>query len=167
MMRRTGILLVLAMLLNASVLEARELRRLNRIQTPDQSAALLPTGAVRVARVNPVPRAEVERFLADFARDWNSGNQGSYVADDFVDRARLVENQDIKVPRDAVLKIQAVQGVQTVQQARLTTDDGERRIVSTVSATVRTRIEFTDQALGFVVLTGTNDFVMEFQEIDG
>ncbi len=146
--------------------EARELRRLNRIQTPEQSAALLPTGAVRVARVNPVPRVEVERFLVEFAREWNTGNQGGYVAEDFVDRARLQENQDIKVPRDAVLKVQAVQGVQTVQQARVTTDDGDRRIVSTVSATVRTRIEFNDQTLGFVVLTGTNDFLMEFQEAD-
>lgn len=99
MMGKTGILLILSILFTTTLLEARELRRLNRIQTPDQSAALLPTGAVRVARVNPVPRAEVERFLADFARDWNSGNQGSYVADDFVDRARLVENQDIKVPQ--------------------------------------------------------------------
>ncbi|MDF1719397.1 MAG: hypothetical protein P1U65_01855 [Minwuia sp.] len=165
-MRKLLVILALILFCAATVAEARELRRLNRIQTPDQSAALLPTGAVRIARVNPVPRAEVERFLDAFARDWNSGNQGGYVADDFVDRARLAENQDIRVPRDAVLKVQAVQGVQTLQQARLTADDGERRIVSTVSATVRTRIEFNDQTLGFVVLTGTNDFLMEFQEVD-
>lgn len=164
-MKKPMLILALTLFCATTVAEARELRRLNRIQTPDQSAALLPTGAVRIARVNPVPRAEVERFLDAFARDWNSGNQGGYVADDFVDRARLAENQDIRVPRDAVLKVQAVQGVQTVQQARLTTDDGERRVVSTVSATVRTRIEFNDQTLGFVVLTGTNDFLMEFQEV--
>ncbi len=52
MMGKTGILLIPSILFTTTLLEARELRRLNRIQTPDQSAALLPTGAVRVARVN-------------------------------------------------------------------------------------------------------------------
>ena len=66
------------------------------------------------------------------------------------------------VPRDAKLRIQSVQGIQTLQQY-IKPGSGTSRgeLVSIVSATVRTQLEFNSSTAGFVSRTGTNEFLLE------
>ena len=67
---------------------------------------------------------------------------------------------DTLVPRDAILSVQSVQGIQTLQQYLMPADEGED-LVSIVSATVRTQLEFNNPSTGFVRLPGVNEFVLQ------
>jgi hypothetical protein len=68
------------------------------------------------------------------------------------------------VPRDAVLRVLGVQGVQTLEQYVQADDSGQAMLVSRVSATVRTQVEFDDPAAGFQRREGTNEIVLLVKE---
>ena len=84
----------------------------------------------------------------------------SILADSFYDKSRLLDVMDTQVPRDARLSIQSIQGIQTLQQYRVPDAGGRDSLVSIVSATVRTQLEF-NSTNGFVRLPGTNEFLLK------
>lgn len=145
--------------------ESAEMRQFNAIQSPAQVASLLPVGATPVTNIQPVPPAAIERTIRQFAAAWNTPDVNNFIAADFFDKSLFGDAFANKVPRDATLRVQSIQGIQTLQQALVTAPSGERQLISTVVATANTQIEFNDPTLGFVSLTGTNDYFLEVVEV--
>ena len=83
------------------------------------------------------------------------------LSEQFYDKSRLLDVVQTGVPRDATLKIQSIQGIQTYQQYIVPSSDGGRgEMVSIVSVTVRTQVEFNSPT-GFTRLPGINEFILE------
>ena len=144
-------------------LQARQFRQMTPIAGLQLQAdsANLPANARPVTRLQPVARADVEPMVRQVVEGWNSADMGAMLAESFYDKSRLLDVMDTLVPRDASLTIQSIQGIQTLQQYKVPDAGGGRgNLVSIVSATVRTQLEFNGPA-GFVRLPGTNEFILK------
>jgi hypothetical protein len=153
----------LAALIATSAAFAQEVRQLDRIPTPD-AAMTLPPGARAVVSLRPVPAALVEAAVKRLAASWNTPALGARLAPNFYGREQLLDTLQARVPRDAVLRVLGVQGVQTLEQYVQADDSGQAMLVSRVSATVRTQVEFDDPAAGFQRREGTNEIVLLVKE---
>lgn len=151
-----------AALLAAFPASAQESRQLNRIVTPD-SARRLPLGARAVAAIEPVSAQTVEAAVRQLAAAWNTPNLPKYLAPNFYGKDRLVESVNRQLPRDAKLRVLGIQSMQTVSQYIQPDGTGEL-VVSRVSVTVRTQIEFNDPRTGLRRLEGTNEFTLRVAE---
>jgi hypothetical protein len=90
--------------------------------------------------LSPVPVELVERFVHEVADAWSGRDLEAVLADDFPDRARLLDALQQGLPFDARLRILSVGTVQTLSQQPL--PDGR---VSEVLVRVRGQIEFTGE----------------------
>ena len=141
-------------------LQARQFRLLNPIATPTVSN--LPEGAVAVTNAQPLLRQDIEPLVKETITKWNTAEMSETLADTFYDQNRLQDAMDTIVPRDAKLQIQSIQGIQTVQQYILPdSNNGRGELVSIVSVTVRTQVEFNSPGGGFTRLPGINEFILE------
>lgn len=148
--------------LSGSPSQAREFRLLNPIASPLKATANLPADAVPVQTVAPVSREMVEPLVKKVIEQWNTAGMAETLSEQFHDKSRLLDVVDSGVPRDARLRIQAVRGIQTLQQYMQPDPSGGRgTVVSIVSATVQTQLEFNSPSSGFVRLPGTNEFILE------
>lgn len=141
-----------------------QFRSFTPIASPDREALKLPSGAVPVEQVEPVPREVVEPKLREIFEKWNTAQMGETLSEKFFDKDRLLDTMNTQVPRDAKLRFQSLQRVQTLQQYRVPTPVpllSER--VSLVSATARTQVEFNSDT-GLVVLPGTNEYILEVRQ---
>lgn len=158
-------LLLLLLLAGAGSLQARQFRLIQPIATPDTSAISIPDGAREVAVVEPITREQLEPHLQKLLEAWGSGQLSGQLADDFWDKQRLLDTLDIVVPRDANLRLQSIQGVQTLSQyLQPDADTGRDQRISIVSATARTQLEFNDPQAGFVRRPGINEFILKVTE---
>ncbi len=156
------VLLLCLLALVSSPSQARQFRLLTPIASPEESAAHLPAGAKPVENVQPLSRQEVEPMVRQLIEQWNTSEMSSTLSEKFYDKSRLMDVMDTGVPRDAKLRIQSIQGIQTLQQYSQSGTGGDRgEIVSIVSATVQTQLEFNSATAGFVSRTGTNEFLLE------
>ena len=140
--------------------QARQFRQVIPIATPNKSVAALPEGAVAIEKPRELGREEVKAAVNQVLSKWNTGNLSEVLSESFFDRTRLTDAVDNLAPRDATLSIQSIQGIQTLQQFVMPGDDGDS-MVSIVSATVRTQLEYNDPDSGFVRLPGVNEFVLK------
>ncbi|MCL4690360.1 MAG: hypothetical protein KJ007_17500 [Burkholderiales bacterium] len=159
-MRTIAPALLLALLAAAPQAHAQEGRAFNPIARPAARQAL-PDGAVRVNPPIPVTREEIARAMEEVAQAWNDRRLESILAPGFQRRAELADAMQAKVPRDASLRVTAIQGWQVLDQWRL-----GGALVSRVSVTVRTQVEFSD-ATGFQARDGTNEWVMTIRTREG
>lgn len=156
------ILLLSLMLASGSSLRARQFRQLVPIATPEVPAANLPEGAVPVDRVMQLDRDQVEPLLRQVLEKWNAPGMTETLAKEFFDSSRLMDAMGVIVPRDATLRLQSVQGIQTLQQYIMPNpDEGRDEMISIVSATARTQVEFNQPGAGFVRLPGVNEFILK------
>ncbi len=86
------------------------------------------------------------------------------LATNFYDKSRLLDALNTNYPRDAKLRILAVQGVQTLAQYVQAGAGGVEQLVSRVSVTARTQVEFNDPRTGAQRLEGTNEYILLFTE---
>lgn len=142
---------------------AQEVRQLDRIPTPGPAMAL-PPGARAVVSLRPVPTALVEAAVKRLAASWNTPALAARLAPSFYGREQLLDTLRARVPRDAVLRVLGVQGVQTLEQYVQADASGRAMLVSRVSATVHTQVELDDPAAGFQRLEGTNEVVLLVSE---
>jgi hypothetical protein len=151
----TGVLL-----LSPQESEARRFRHINPIATPQN----IPDGAVRMKQRRPVDPELVRQAVLQLADAWNTGQLGDLLdRERFYDRSRLLDVIAEEVPRDAKLRVVSIGAVNTLDQYQQT--ERERLIqVSTVSALVRTQIEFTLPRFGYQKLDGTSEFTLEVRE---
>jgi hypothetical protein len=150
--------LLAALLAAAPPALAQEGRAFNPIARPAARPAL-PDGAVRVTPPVPVPRDRIEAAVAAVAKAWSERQLEAVLAPGFQRRAELADAMQAKVPRDATLRVTAVQGWQVLDQWRL-----GRTITSRVSVTVRTQVEFNDPGAGFQARDGTNEYVLLLED---
>ncbi len=120
----------------------------------------LPAGAKRVAAVEPVGHRVAEALVRKFLTSWNTPDFGKGLGPGFYDKSRLLDAIDSKVPRDATLRIMSIQHIQTVAQYRKPHGDS-LLIVSRISATVTTQIEYNTAGDGFQKREGVNEFIFE------
>ncbi|MEQ8230263.1 MAG: hypothetical protein RKL32_00995, partial [Gammaproteobacteria bacterium] len=107
-------------------------------------------------------RAQAQAALARVLAAWNDGDIARHLGDGFYDRDRLADNIEALVRRDARLVLQAVQGVQTLSQY-IEPDPlrpGRARLVSRVSVTARTQVEYEAATGRFVRRSGINEFLL-------
>ncbi len=143
--------------------QAQEFRLLNRIPTP-QAAAGIPPGASLVSPPRPIPAAVVEAAVRDIAAAWNTPALESRLAENFYGKSRLTSTLAADVPRDAALRVIAIQGSQTVAQYTMAGAGGRAIRYSRISVTVRTQLEFNDPQKGLQRLDGTNDLILRLEE---
>ena len=157
-------LLMSAALLAAFAAAAQESRQMNRIATP-QSALRLPQGARSVAAIRPVAMASVEEAVRELAAAWNTPRLPAYLAPNFYGKERLTDALNTQFPRDAKLRVLGIQAMQTVAQYIQPNPSGGESLVSRVSVTVRTQVEFNDpRGGGLRRLEGTNELLLRVAE---
>ena len=142
-----------------AVAVAREFRSFVAIPVPGETA--LEGSAV--AALQPVDRALVEQAVYALAEAWNGGNLDPLLGESFTDRQRLLDLLAELVPRDARLTVLGIEGVSTLEQRVAERPEGSV-LLSTVSAVVRTQVEFTDPLAGYLRLEGRNELYFEVEQ---
>lgn len=155
------ILVMLFVLCFMNMSSARQFRLITPIVSPQETTAQLPAGAKPVKDIQPLSRQEAEPLVRKVIEQWNTSGMASTLSERFYDKSRLMDVMDTGVPRDARLRIQGIRGIQTLQQYIQPSTDGSRdSIVSIVSATVQTQLEYNSNT-GFKRLQGTNEFILK------
>ncbi len=152
-----------AALIGLTHAQAQEVRQINRIATP-MAVTNAPPGTRAVTSMRPVSAARVEDAVKKIADAWNTPNLEPMLADSLYDKSRLTDALLTKVPRDAKLRVLAIQSMQTLSQHLQNTASGMEQRVSRVSVTARTQIEYNDPQTGFQRLDGTNEFILLITE---
>jgi hypothetical protein len=108
-----------------------------------------------------VTREQVEPAVRELLQSWNTAGLANKLAQQFTDSQRLLDTLHVQAPRDASLRLQSIQGVQTISQYLLqdSTTGGQNR-VSIVSVTIRTQLEFNSPTAGFVRRAGLNEYIL-------
>lgn len=159
-MHRYPLVTVLLLAVLANLAEARGFRALK----PLAPAATEFTGEVNTA-VEQLPRNVATQALEQVVSLWNTPDLQQALSERFFDATRLADAVAENLPRDAVLRIQAIRGVQTLsQQRRDNPDTGAPEMVSIVSVTAQTQLEFNSPTQGFVRRPGVNEFILEITQ---
>ena len=97
---------------------------------------------------------------------WGTPQMQDYLSKNFFDKDRLTDVIDTLVPRDAIVRILSVQGIQTVQQwEEPAPDDPDSMLrVSRVSVVVRTQLEFTNLDGVLETRPGTTEYILKFKQ---
>ncbi|MDP6952448.1 MAG: hypothetical protein QGF53_06765 [Alphaproteobacteria bacterium] len=143
---------------------AGEFRAYQTIPTP--AIAPLDTGET-LPGVVPVDHGKVEAAVEQVFKaysDLNPGKLESVLAESFFDRSRVVDNAGDNIPRDAKLEVLGIRSIQTLSQSIEVGDDGRRRRVSVVSATVSSQLEFNNSGGTLTRLEGTSEYLLRISE---
>ena len=142
--------------------EARQFRLLIPIATHEAPTAQLPEGAIPVDEVTPWQRSELEPIVRDLIAKWNTPQMAETLDEGFYDKSRLLDSINSGLPREATLRLQSIQGIQTLQQYVVPDPDGiTGKRVTLVSVTVRTQIEFNSPTQGFVNRPGVIELILK------
>ena len=126
-----------------------------------------PSGAVKVEKIVPVDRAVVEQAIKKLFAAYrpNSRELENMLADKFRDKSRLLDTITDRVPRDAKLVVVGIQSIRTLTQyMKPDPATGTMLRVSTVTARVRSQLEYNDAVRGFQRLEGTNEYLLEVRQ---
>ena len=132
---------------------ARDFRSIDPIQVASK--------ARRPDVPRPVPTAVVEKAVRDLAQAWSEGRLETQLDADFVNADRLEDVLRFTVPRGARLRVLSVRGINVLDQR---VGETANEVVSTVTVTVESQIEFTDAARGLVQLRGGNELSLRVVE---
>ncbi|WOJ97991.1 hypothetical protein R0137_05295 [Congregibacter brevis] len=154
--------LLVALTLPAMQVSAKEFRAIKPINT----AAVIPEGAQAPDEFKPVATELVDQALEKLMESWGSPQMQDYLSKNFFDKDRLTDVIDTLVPRDAIVRILSIQGIQTVQQWEEPAPGApDLRIrVSRVSVVVRTQLEFTRPDGVLETKPGTTEYLLKFKE---
>ena len=159
---RLMFLIILLILGVTSTSHARQFRFITPIASPSAPTANVPDGVIPLEQPQPIEREIVDKLIKDVISKWNTPAMADTLSKEFYDASRLNDAMATIVPRDATVRVQSVQGIQTLQQYIVPDPDGGRGdLVSIVSATVRTQVEFSSPTGGFTTLPGINEFILK------
>jgi hypothetical protein len=141
---------------------AREYRVKKPIPTPQKT----PSSAQGQSVIRPLDWALVEAAVEAVYEKYNTPEFLQALSPDFFDASRLEDAIDEKVPRDAILRVRSVQGIQVYEQTITPSPGGGPDILtSIVSVTVDAQMEFTDPETGqFERRTGVNEMILRIHE---
>lgn len=154
-MRKLLTFVFLGLIAVAFPLSASEFRQFNSISHP----APLPNGAQKLETFKPVDRSLVEGALKQVIASWNTPALESKLADDFHNKERLVNEVSSYATRSTGLRLVSVQNVRTLQQYTL-----DNTLVSRVSVTAVTQIEFVHPTQGVQEKKGTNEYILRITQ---
>ncbi len=157
-------LAVLWVTLGGAAAAAGEFRAYQTIPTP--ASAPLAAGEA-LPGVVPVDPGKVEAAVDKVFEAYSGLDPGkleSVLAESFFDRSRVVDNVADNIPRDAKLEVLGIRSVQTLSQSIETGDDGRRRRVSVVTATVSSQLEFNNSGGTLTRLEGTSEYLLRISE---
>jgi hypothetical protein len=152
--RNTLLLLLLA---GSTVATAQEFRSIRPIRRSHVGGA---AGAV-----SPVDERVVRRALERLVEAWNTPALRGQLGPRFYDANRLADSL-AGLPRDARLRLLAVESVRVVRQETREGSPGTApRRASLLSVVARTQVEFEDAQSGFSRIEGTNEYVFAVTEV--
>lgn len=126
---------------------------------PINTPGVIPEGAVPVDQWQSIDRKVIELGVRDVMQSWNGQGLGQKLAEEFYDAQRLEDAISTSAPRNAKVRVMAVQGQQLLQQYLI-----ENKRISHVSVTVKTQVEYEDAQNGFQVRPGTQELVLRVTE---
>jgi hypothetical protein len=135
----------------------QEFRALQPIPTPRASDK-----AGGVHRFVPVDPKLIETAVRELFAAWNTPRMRELFGADYYEATRLIDTLATELPRDAVLRVLAIESMSTLNQT--VQPGGPARppaLISTVSVIVRTQLEFNDPEDGFQRREGINEYVFE------
>ena len=141
---------------------AGEFRHKQAIPTPHTS----PSGGQGQLVFQPLDRALVEAAVETVFAKYNTPEFRQVLSKDFFNATRLGDAIVEIVPRDAKLRVLAVQNIQVLEQRRVLSSSGAPAfLTSIVSATVNAQMEFTNTVTGqFVRREGVNELILRIHE---
>lgn len=156
-------LVALAVMLSAPI-GAKQMRGFDAIPTPERAQADLPEGATVVKAIDNVPRQDVAEAASELAEVWNGPGLADKISDAKFDKNRFDRAMITEVPRDARLELESVRSVATLAQGIVPDGAGGFNRVSTVAATLSTRLIVNDPGVGFVSAPGVNEIRFQVTE---
>jgi hypothetical protein len=157
---RTLLVIIVSAGLCSTLVAAQEFRTLNAIPTPGKT----PAGMLPAEEIRPIAPAAAADSVKKVMNAWNGGGIQQHLGDDFYDKSGLADAINIKVPKDAAIRIMSVQGIQTLQQFQRKKDGGGQETISEVSVTADTQVEYNDPTKGFVKFGGVNEYIIRIKE---
>ena len=152
----------LLVLLITTGVGAGEFRHKQAIPTPQTT----PSGGQGEPVIHPVDRALVEAAVETVFAKYNTPEFRQVLSKDFFNATRLGDAIAEKVPRDAKLRVLAVQNIQMFEKRRVLSPSGDPAFfTSIVSVTVIAQMEFTNTVTGqFVRREGVNELILRIHE---
>lgn len=120
--------------------------------------------------------AFVRQGLAQMFEAWKDGQIERFLSPRFYDRQRFLDAMLRDVPRDARIRLLAIESVQPFEQANELLDAATQaaptalpkklllRVRTKLSAIVRTQVEYNDARNGFQRREGRNEFFVELAQ---
>ena len=138
---------------------ASEFRSIHPIPTPAPDRP--DTGGF--APVNP---RVIHDAVQGVMRAWNTPELRDWLGDEYYDRSRVLDAIDTRVPRDARLRVLAIESIQTLKQSTTSGVGGQKPVRrSLVAVIARTVLEFNDPVSGFERREGENEYIFEVKEV--
>lgn len=118
----------------------------------------------------------VRQGMTQLFEAWNSGQIDKFISPRFYDRQRFLDALLRDVPRDAQIRLLAIESVQPFDQVSELLDPATGaapavvpeklllRVKTKVTAVVRTQLEYNDARLGFQRREGRNEFHVELAQ---
>lgn len=139
------------------------MRQLRLIRTP----AVRVPGGLPPSEQKAVAPAQMQEITRSLSEAWNNRDLSEKLSERFQQSTQLQEALQLKVPRDAQLQVESVRNVYTLDQRIETGPTGVKERVSTVTATLGTRILSNDPNRGFTAIPGTTEVVLKvYEEIE-
>ena len=164
-------LLICALLIGAA--NGSEFRSIQRIPTRTSRAGATTAGtparqspASQLKDLSPIRRQVVESAVRQLLESWNSADMAALIDNGFVDRSRFLDasGDKVRVPADATIRLVSTRGIRTLTRRLEEDPPGQYAVVTTVSVTITTQIEFNDAVEGFQRIEGKNELILDIAE---
>jgi hypothetical protein len=147
---------------------ARDFRNINRIPVAPKLSPINSASNVIPVKTNIIKRVDsavINKAIKKIVANWNKAELTKYLAESFQGKTLLLNTIQRNIPRDAVLRLLAVQGISTIEQHWQTDKiSHNRQLKSIVIATVDLQLEFNDPFNGFIRLPHTSQFYLQVLE---
>jgi len=143
---------------------AQEFRQMRPIAAPGvQEKAPAPEGAKEVPRIRLLDRKAVEKAMQMLVDSWNTQGMANHLLETFYDKSRLMDVLEGKIPRDARLRLLAVRSFRILNQYLKPASDGDL-LISSVSVTARTQVEWNHPVQGFQRYPGEQVYILRITQ---
>lgn len=153
-----GVGLVVAM---AGTASGQEFRSIQGIPTP-------PPPAERSASetwLSPPDRASIEAAVEGLFAAWNTPALRGLLSREFYEQTRLPEQLSVQIPRDARIRILALESWSMIEQhVAPGPTEWSLSLTNTVSVVVRSQVEFDEAGVGFRRLEGVSEYIFDMTE---
>ncbi|MCX8111560.1 MAG: hypothetical protein N3D15_09995 [Syntrophorhabdaceae bacterium] len=153
----------LFILITTTPLYSQETRRIQPIRTPAYVSEPLAEGVEQIKTPIPVDRQVVEKTMEAIAASWNTSNMTKTLSKDFYEKDRLMDTMTAKAPVDAKLRIISIGSYNVLNQGVKKDSDGDL-LISRVSVTAKTQIEYNDPKDGFQRREGEQEYIIKIMQ---